>query len=130
MLNLNFLVLTCNLLFSSFKSRVCSDLVFILQSYFLHLTTKFHVICVRCYMCFLLFFITIDPNLSCVFFCSNLLTLLHNFVQKLLSLNIILFFECFLSDLKRIRFSFTFSQFLLLILKLPPIVYHQQFFLD
>lgn len=65
----------------------------------------------------LLFLVPIYPNLSRVLFCSDQFSLLVDLVQKLLPLNVILFLQRFLLDLKRVCLPLDLNEFILLFIK-------------
>ena len=117
-------VLLSYLHLGSFQSRSDCLLILKLQRHFLHLASKLHEVSMRGDVSLLFLFITVNPDLTSVLFCGDLLTLLHNLVKKLFTLDIVLLFESFLCYFKLICFSLAISQFLLLVLKLTSIVHH------
>ena len=80
-------------------------------------------------MSLLLLLISIDPNLTSVLLRSNLLILLHDLIQELLSLDFILFLYRLLLNVKDVCFTFSFVQLLDLILILPLVFIHEELLL-
>lgn len=125
MLSLHLIVLLGNLILGSVKCSRDSLLVFELQRHFLHLSTQLHVISMRSNVSFLFLFVAVDPDLASILFSCDLFVLLHDLVEKLLALDVILLLKSLLSDFERISPPLTVSQLFLLVLKLPSIVHHE-----
>jgi len=76
-------------------------------------------------MCLLLLFIPIDPNLTGVLLRRNLLILLHDLVQQLFPLDLVLLLQGLLLDFQLVIHSFSLAQLLRFFFKLPSEVQHQ-----
>ena len=76
-----------------FKRAGNCALILVLECHFLHLAAQFHEVSVGLNVRLLLLLVPIDPNLPRVLLCSDQLSLLVDFVEELLPLNVILLLQ-------------------------------------